>query len=165
MITLNGRMMPAAQTYGGGSGADGTTRGGSTRAFDFANLASEGIRGVEVYKTSKASIATGGIGATVNIKTARPLSMPGFRSTVGVKAVHDTTNRAGSDVTPELSGLMSWTDDDAKFGVSLTGVCKSATQGMWGLPSTTGTSGHGAIQMIQIHCLIIVVIYTRMHLK
>ena len=70
MITLNGRMMPAAQTYGGGSGADGTTRGGSTRAFDFANLASEGIRGVEVYKTSKANIATGGIGATVNIKTA-----------------------------------------------------------------------------------------------
>ncbi|MAF76232.1 MAG: TonB-dependent receptor, partial [Idiomarinaceae bacterium] len=64
MITLNGRMMPAAQTYGGGSGADGTTRGGSTRAFDFGNLASEGVRAVEVYKTSKADIATGGIGAT-----------------------------------------------------------------------------------------------------
>ena len=132
MITLNGRMMPAAQTYGGGSGADGTTRGGSTRAFDFANLASEGIRGVEVYKTSKASIATGGIGATVNIKTARPLSMPGFRSTVGVKAVHDTTNRAGSDVTPELSGLMSWTDDDAKFGVSLTGSVQERHSGYVG---------------------------------
>ena len=132
MITLNGRMMPAAQTYGGGSGADGTTRGGSTRAFDFANLASEGIRGVEVYKTSKASIATGGIGATVNIKTARPLQNPGFRATVGAKAVHDTTNRAGSDVTPELSGLVNWTDDDAKFGVALTGSIQERHSGYVG---------------------------------
>ena len=132
MITLNGRMMPAAQTYGGGSGADGTTRGGSTRAFDFANLASEGIRGVEVYKTSKANIATGGIGATVNIKTARPLDTPGFRATTGVKAVHDTTNRAGNDVTPELSGLVSWTDDDAKFGVALTGSIQERPSGYVG---------------------------------
>ena len=132
MITLNGRMMPAAQTYGGGSGADGTTRGGSTRAFDFANLASEGIRGVEVYKTSKANIATGGIGATVNIKTARPLDTPGFRATTGVKAVHDTTNRAGDDVTPELSGLVSWTDDDAKFGVALTGSIQERHSGYVG---------------------------------
>ena len=132
MITLNGRMMPAAQTYGGGSGADGTTRGGSTRAFDFANLASEGIRGVEVYKTSKANIATGGIGATVNIKTARPLDTPGFRATTGVKAVHDTTNRAGNDVTPELSGLVSWTDDDAKFGVALTGSIQERHSGYVG---------------------------------
>ncbi|WP_232362997.1 TonB-dependent receptor plug domain-containing protein [Alteromonas mediterranea] len=29
MITLNGRTMPAAITYGAGSGADGTTRGGT----------------------------------------------------------------------------------------------------------------------------------------
>ena len=46
MITLNGRMMPAAQTYGGGSGADGTTRGGGTRAFNFGNLASRCIKPV-----------------------------------------------------------------------------------------------------------------------
>jgi outer membrane cobalamin receptor len=65
MVTLNGRMMPAANTYGGGSGAGGT-RGGATRAFDFANLASESVSAVEVYKTSKANIATGGIGATIN---------------------------------------------------------------------------------------------------
>ncbi|BFT31446.1 TonB-dependent receptor [Alteromonas sp. D210916BOD_24] len=132
MITLNGRMMPAAQTYGGGSGADGTTRGGSTRAFDFANLASEGIRGVEVYKTSKANIATGGIGATVNIKTARPLQNPGFQATLGAKAVHDTTNRAGDDVTPELSGLINWTDEDAKFGVALTGSIQERHSGYVG---------------------------------
>src|SRR5690606_26611797 len=46
MITLNGRTMPTANVYGGGSGAGGT-RGGSTRAFDFANIASENVSAVE----------------------------------------------------------------------------------------------------------------------
>lgn len=119
MITLNGRMMPAANAYGGGSGAGGT-RGGATRAFDFANLASESVSAVEVYKTSKANIATGGIGATVNIKTARPLDKGGFKASIGGKAVMDSTNRTGDDVTPEISGIVSWADDSDMFGVSLT---------------------------------------------
>lgn len=109
MITLNNRVMPAASTSNGG--------GGDSRAFDFANIASEGISGVEVYKTGKANITTGGIGATVNIKTAKPLDKPGFVASVGAKAVMDTTNRAGDDVTPELSGLVSWSND--VFGVGL----------------------------------------------
>ncbi len=119
MVTLNGRTMPSATTYGAGSGADGTTRGGSARAFDFANLASESIRAVEVYKTGKANIATGGIGATLNVKTARPLDTAETVASVGVKAVHDTTNRTGSDVTPEVSGIFSHALDDGKFGVSI----------------------------------------------
>ncbi|RDV25587.1 TonB-dependent receptor [Alteromonas aestuariivivens] len=132
MITLNGRMMPAAQTYGGGSGADGTTKGGSSRAFDFGNLASEGVRAVEVYKTSKANIATGGIGATVNIITAKPLANPGFRANVGAKALHDTTNEAGNDVTPEVSGIINWTDDDATFGVNVAAIVQKRDSGYTG---------------------------------
>jgi TonB-dependent receptor len=111
MVTLNGRTMPAASTSNGG--------GGDSRAFDFANLASEGISGVEVFKTGKANITTGGIGATVNVKTAKPLDNPGLVASAGVKAVMDTTNRAGDDVTPEASGLFSWSNDDSTFGVAL----------------------------------------------
>lgn len=111
MITLNGRTMPSAGTFNGG--------GGDSRAFDFANIASEGVSGVEVYKTGKASITTGGIGATVNILTAKPLDKDGFVASVGAKAVMDTTNRAGDDVTPELSGLFSWANDASTFGVAL----------------------------------------------
>jgi len=118
MVTLNGRVMPAAGVYGGGSGAGGTV-GGATRAFDFANLSSDSVAGVEVYKTGKANIATGGIGATVNIKTAKPLETEGFKVSVGAKAINDTTNRTGSDVTPELSGIVSWSDEAGVFGVSL----------------------------------------------
>ncbi len=113
MVTLNGRQMPAADAFG--------AAGGSGRAFNFANLASEAVSGVEVYKTGRASIASGGIGATINIKTTRPLSTPGLKFNVGAKAVHDTTNRIGNDVTPELSGIFSWTDDDRRFGIAVTG--------------------------------------------
>lgn len=111
MVTLNGRVMPAAQTSNGG--------GGGSRAFDFGNLASEGVSGVEVYKTGKADITTGGIGATINILTARPLDSDGFVGSIGAKAVHDTTNRFGDDVTPEVSGLFSWANDDSTFGIGL----------------------------------------------
>ena len=69
MVTLNGRTMPAASLPAGG----GTP---NSRAFDFANLASDSVKSVEVYKTGKASIASGGIGATININTARPLDNP-----------------------------------------------------------------------------------------
>src|SRR5690606_25633916 len=75
MIMLNGRTMPTAGVFGGGSGAGGT-EGGATRAFDFANLASEMVRGVEVYKTGRAQFATGGIGASINILTTKPLMTP-----------------------------------------------------------------------------------------
>jgi TonB-dependent receptor len=119
MVTLNGRTMPSATTYAAGSGADGTTRGGGARAFDFSNLASESISGVEVYKTSKANIATGGIGATVNVLTAKPLERSDNVASIGVKAAHDTTNRTGDDVTPEISGIFSHATDDGKFGVAV----------------------------------------------
>jgi len=121
MITLNGRMMPAARAY--------SNTQGTTRAFDFANLASESVSALEVYKTSKANIATGGMGATINIATSRPLDNPGFKASVGAKAVADSTNRTGSDITPELSGIVSWTDESEVFGVSLTGSYQERDSG------------------------------------
>ena len=118
MVTLNGRTMPAGFTYGGGSGAGGTF-GGATRAFDFANLASESVSGVQVYKTGRANVSSGGIGATVNITTTRPLEKEGLAVSVAGKAVNDTTTRIGDSITPELSGLVSWSD--GTFGASIAG--------------------------------------------
>lgn len=132
MVTLNGRSMPTGSAYGGGSNADAATRGGNSRAFDFANLASESVSAVEVYKTGKANFASGGIGATVNVKTARPLDNAGFKASVGGKAVMDTTNRTGDDLTPEVSGLVSWSDDAEMFGVSLTASYQERDSGYTG---------------------------------
>lgn len=113
LVTLNGRQMPA-------SSIEDTTASNS-RAFDFANLASESIAAVEVYKTSRPSIPTGGIGATVNIITARPLDNPRRIASVGVKALMDESTETGDSVTPEISGIFSDTFADDKFGVAITG--------------------------------------------
>ena len=103
IVTFNSRQMP--------------TTGG--RSFDFANIASEGISAVEVYKSGRANVATGGIGAVVNVKTAKPLENPGFKAVVSAKGVHDPGTRTGSNVSPELSGLFSNTFADDRVGVSL----------------------------------------------
>ncbi|HLT90867.1 MAG TPA: TonB-dependent receptor [Woeseiaceae bacterium] len=131
MIMLNGRMMPTASMFGGASGAGGSIVDAS-RSFDFANLASESVRGVEVYKTGRAQFATGGIGAVVNILTTKPLMSPGLHGSFSVKAVNDTTNEAGDDLTPELSGIFSWTDDQEKFGVAVSASYQERDSGAAG---------------------------------
>ncbi|GBL05928.1 TonB-dependent receptor [Glaciecola sp. KUL10] len=124
MVTLNGRTMPAASIPGGG----GTP---NSRAFDFADLASESVRSVSVFKTGKASIASGGIGATVDIRTARPFDAneTGVVASIGAKALHDTTNRVGDDVTPELSAFINFLDEDRTFGVTFTGSVQERNSG------------------------------------
>lgn len=114
MVTLNGRVMPAV--------ANSDTGDSATRAYDFANLASESVFGVDVYKTGRADVATGGLGATINIKTLRPLEA-GSRATIAAKVIQDTTARsaAGDEITPEVSGLFSWANDADTFGVALSG--------------------------------------------
>lgn len=114
MVTLNGRTMPGASLPGGG----GTP---NSRTFDFSNLASESVRSIQVYKTGRASIATGGIGASIDIRTARPFDAvdTGITASVGAKGLMDTTNRVGSDVTPEVSGFFNYVDDNETFGVNL----------------------------------------------
>jgi TonB-dependent receptor len=118
MVTLNGRQMPSADAYAGGETVIGGF-GGTTRSFNFANLAAEAINAVEVYKTGRADIATGGIGASINVRTARPLDNDGLLFNVGVKALNDTTNRVGDDLTPEVSGIFSYATEGKMFGIGL----------------------------------------------
>ena len=110
LITLNGRQMPGA-TIGG-------TFASGSRSFDFSNLAAESVSAVEVYKTVRAENPVGGLGATINIKTARPLDNPGLQFSAGVKGVYDDSAQDPS-VTPEVSGIYSQTFADDKFGVGL----------------------------------------------
>jgi TonB-dependent receptor len=115
LVTLNGRQLPAASvgTITGNPTSVGSQ--GTSRSFDFSTLASEGVSGLEVYKTGNAAVPSGGIGATINIKTIKPLE-GGNRSSIGVKAVFD--EGSDNEVTPEVSGLFSWANDGETFGVS-----------------------------------------------
>ncbi|HVY24395.1 MAG TPA: TonB-dependent receptor [Steroidobacteraceae bacterium] len=122
IVTLNGRQVPGSDGFGSGDAITGG-QGNGSRSFNFANLAAESISAVEVYKTSRADISSGGMGATINIKTARPLDAAntGFSGSVGAKMDHDTTrNFRGDYLTPELSGIFSFTNDSKTFGIGLT---------------------------------------------
>ena len=120
LVTLNGRAMPTADVVVVGSGGDGEYGTFTSRAFDMSNLASEGVSGIEVYKTGRAANPSGGIGATINIKTLRPLDA-GSQASFGVKAMHDTSVETGDEITPEASGLFSWANDGENFGIAVFG--------------------------------------------
>lgn len=104
LITLNNRQMPGT---------------GYTRSYNLENLSSEGVSALEVYKTGRADLPSGGLGATVNIVTTRPLDRPGQRFVVMGKALHDSSVDQGDRVTPEFAGIYSNTFADDRFGVAL----------------------------------------------
>jgi TonB-dependent receptor len=115
LVLLNGREMPTSSLSGGGGEPP------NSRAFDFGNLASEGIAAVEVYKSGRVTLPTGGIGSTINILTPRPLDRPGMRGSVSARAVLDTSQNGHNDITPEFSGIFSDTFADDRVGILVTG--------------------------------------------
>ncbi|NCT84673.1 MAG: TonB-dependent receptor [Comamonadaceae bacterium] len=121
MVLLNGRQMPTSVINNLNAGASGS------RAFDFANLSSDSISALEVYKTGRAESPTGGIGATINVKTARPLDLRERVASIGVKANFDGSNSRlpesfkGDKVTPEISGIYSDTFADRTVGIAISG--------------------------------------------
>ncbi|ACE85053.1 TonB-dependent receptor [Cellvibrio japonicus] len=96
-VLLNGRQMPNAN---------------ASRGFNFDTIAAEMVSGVEVYKTSTATTQSGGIGATVNVQTAKPLDL-GHKVAGSVKGLNETNL---NDITPSVSGLFSTTLND-NFGI------------------------------------------------
>ncbi len=138
LVTLNGRSMPTASINLIGTG--NAFAGGGTRNFDFQNIASDSISGFEVYKTGKADVASGGIGATLNIKTLRPISKAGATGSLSAKALHGDNMVDGKDWTPEVTGSYSWGNDSRTFGVALFAqyserdvVTRQVTQNNWNL--------------------------------
>src|SRR6185295_17162412 len=114
LVLLNGRQMPGSSIQ--------DTNASDSRSFDFANLASEAVAALEVQKTARSATPTGGIGATVNIKTTRPLDAPGMHLSCGMKGVNDTSSQnlpdhlQGDSWTPEFSGIFSNTFADERVG-------------------------------------------------
>ncbi|AKC86908.1 TonB-dependent receptor [Pseudoxanthomonas suwonensis] len=129
LVLLNGRQMPASNLGPGGGGTS------NSRSFDFANIAAEAISAIEVHKTGRAELPTGGIGATLNVKTARPLEIGEPLASIGFKTVHDRSARnlpqsfPSAIVTPELSGIFSNTYADGRFGITLSGSYQERESG------------------------------------
>ncbi|MEE4219227.1 MAG: TonB-dependent receptor [Xanthomonadales bacterium] len=129
LVLLNGRQMPASSIL--------DTAASTSRAFDFSNLAAEAVSGVDVYKTSMSNIPTGGIGATVNIRTARPLDVGDRTISVGAKGVYDQSAQ-DPKWTPEISGIYSDVFADGTFGITLTGIYQDRELGYNQAAATSG---------------------------
>ena len=113
MVTLNGRQMPAASSPEQESISSAT----QSRAFNFNQIASESVAGVDVHKTVRPDITPGGIGATINVRTFRPFDFDGTRTFFNVRAVNDTSVQKGDDFTPEIGGMFSTQFADGKIGL------------------------------------------------
>lgn len=84
------------------------------REFSFDLLAAELISGADVYKSSQARLQDGGIGATLNVKTPRPLDINGFKAVVSAKGQYE---RNSDRVTPQGFALISDTFADGTLGL------------------------------------------------
>ena len=99
-VRING--MEALSTTGGSDSSGGTNR---SRGFDFNTFASDLFNQIRVTKTTAASTEEGSLGATVDLRTARPFDYDaGF------------TGAASEEFSPRYAGLMSWTNDAENFG-------------------------------------------------
>lgn len=139
LVTLNGRQLATSSVGVVGGDQDVENQQPTSRSFDFSNLAPEGVRTLEVYKTARTALPSGGIGATINIRTQRPLETgeTGLRGSIGAKALYDSSVD-GFEVTPEVSGIVGWSNEEDTFGVSLFGsyqdresAAASATSNDW----------------------------------
>jgi len=96
-----------------------TAIGNSNRGFDFGSVGSDFVGQVDVMKTPDASLSSGAIGATVNIKYPKPLDHPGMQLAGSVSGNENT----GEDkIKPNVGLLFSDTFADDRFGILVDGA-------------------------------------------
>lgn len=100
-VLVNGRQIA---TYSGG------------REFNFDIFATELVSGADVFKSGRANRQEGGIGATINLKTARPFDNPGLQTAFSLKGMYETLSE---ETAPAASVIVSNTFADDTVGVML----------------------------------------------
>lgn len=91
------------------SGLDSRSNISRTRSFDYSVFASELFNRVTVQKYYAAELDEGGIGGTIDLRSAKPFDYDGRTAVVSAKA---QSNEYTDDVTPRLVGLFAdqWGD-------------------------------------------------------
>ena len=107
-VRING--MEAQSTSGGTDQIGGANRG---RGFDFNTFSSDLFNELTVRKTASADVEEGSLGATVDLRTARPFDYDGLTFAANVQAGY---NDLSEEVDPKASFLASNIFADGKFG-------------------------------------------------
>lgn len=120
-IRING--MEALSTTGASDSSGGSNRG---RGFDFNTFASDLFNSITVRKTASASVEEGSLGATVDLRTARPFdyNQTGFTSAASAQFGY---NDLSEETSPRYAGLLSWVNDQNNFGVLVSAAYSDRT--------------------------------------
>src|SRR4051812_42285230 len=110
-VRVNG--MEAMSANGGTDAAGGTNR---DRSFDFNTFASELFNAITVRKTASADIEEGSLGATVDLRAARPFDFQGFQF---ASSIQGSYNDIEDKIDPRAALLVSDRFFDGKFGALL----------------------------------------------
>ena len=88
------------------------------RQFSFQDLPSTAVSALNVYKSTDATMVTGGIAGTVDIRTFRPFDFDGFKV---AGTLTETNQKYGAHTDPTASFLISnrWKTDYGEFGALL----------------------------------------------
>jgi TonB-dependent receptor len=110
-VRING--MEALTTAGSADSSGGTNRG---RAFDFNVFAADLFNAIVVRKTAEASTEEGSLGATVDLRTARPFDYNGFTMSGSLQGSY---NDLAEKANPRGAAMISNTWRDGTFGALL----------------------------------------------
>jgi iron complex outermembrane receptor protein len=110
-VRING--MEALTTAGGADASGGTNR---SRSFDFNVFASDLFNAITLRKTAEATVEEGSLGATVDLRTARPFDYKGFTLTASLQGDY---NDLSKKVTPRGAFLISNTFANGTLGALL----------------------------------------------
>ena len=76
LTTLNGDLFLTGKEFYVSGEASGGGSGSNSQYSSLEGIPSELVSGIDVIKNPEASMTEGGLGGTINLKTADPLSMP-----------------------------------------------------------------------------------------
>ncbi|HVW73259.1 MAG TPA: TonB-dependent receptor [Rhizomicrobium sp.] len=99
---------------------------GAGRSFDFSTIGADFVGQVDIMKTPDATLSSGAIGATVNIKFPKPMDNPGLHIVGGASATYSPEEGNG---TPNVNALISDTFAHDTLGVLIDGsIAESRTR-------------------------------------
>jgi iron complex outermembrane receptor protein len=107
-VRING--LEALTTAGGADSSGGTNRG---RAFDFNVFASDLFNAITVRKTAEPSTEEGSLGATVDLRTARPFDYKKLTIAASAQADYGDLRQK---VTPRGALMIADSTEDGRFG-------------------------------------------------
>ena len=89
------------------------------RSFNYELLPSELVGKLEVYKSSQADLAEGGIGGTVVVQTRKPLDLDSLTFYGSLEGQYQSDS---GETDPQLSGMFSWKNDESNMGVLVSAI-------------------------------------------